>query len=251
MLPDGILFALYKLVIRIKFSENSMKKSIITCLLLSLFIQPAMALDKCKVLKRMQSQLDEKKSDLLKLEQIHAEQVEAREISDRLMNGDEISEIRLLAEALDDEVLNIGEEQRTNIMKGAASTGAIILSSYIIKKLNKTSVGFKRKFLAQALPKDRKFTRHTLNAALVLSVASTFWLAYSIKENQDKKKMLAELVTKLNKIKDLTEEVLDLREAVDEREVTFNIKLEELVYENLVEVITSDDGKQSLNCLSK
>jgi hypothetical protein len=82
-------------------------------------------------------------------------------------------------------------------------------------------------------------------------VASTFWLAYSIKENQDKKKMLAELVTKLNKIKDLTEEVLDLREAVDEREVTFNIKLEELVYENLVEVITSDDGKQSLNCLSK
>ncbi len=228
-----------------------MKKSIIMTILLSLFMQPAFAIDKCKILKRMQSQLLEKKADLINLEQIHDEQVKAKEISDRLMNGDEISEIRLLAEALDDEVTNIGGEQKDAAYQGAASVGAIILSSYIMKKLNKTSVGFKRKFLAQALPKDRKFTRHTLNAALVLSVASTFWLAYSIKENQDKKKMLAALVNKLNRIKDLTEEVIDLREEVDEREVTFNIKLEELVFEDLVELVTSDDGKQTLNCLSK
>lgn len=228
-----------------------MKKSIIISILISLFIQPSFALDKCKILKRVHSQLNEKKADLLKLEEIHAEQVEAREISDRLMNGDEISEIGLLAEALDEEVSSLSEDQKTSAMKGAASTGAIILSSYIIKKLNKTSIGFKRKFLAQALPKDRKFTRHTLNAALVLSVASTFWLAYSIKENQDKKKMLAELVNKLNRIKDLTEEVIDLREEIDEREVTFNIQLEELVYEDLVEVIVGDNGKQTLNCLKK
>ncbi|MFT6069101.1 MAG: hypothetical protein ACJAT2_000422 [Bacteriovoracaceae bacterium] len=228
-----------------------MKKSIILTILLSLTLQPAFAIDKCKILKRLHHQLLEKKADLSNLEQIHDEQVKAKEISDRLMNGDEISEIRLLAEALDDEVNNIGEEQKSSAYKSGASVGAIILSSYIMKKLNKTSVGFKRKFLAQALPKDRKFTRHTLNAALVLSVASTFWLAYSIKENQDKKKMLAELVNKLNRIKDLTEEVIDLREEVDEREVTFNIKLEELVYEDLVELVTSDNGKQTLNCLSK
>jgi hypothetical protein len=228
-----------------------MKNSIIITILFSLLIGPALALDKCKILKRVHAQLKEKKSDLLKLEEIHAEQVAAKEISDRLMNGDEISEIRLLAEALDDEVISIGGEQKSDFIEGGVSTGAIILSSYIIKKLNRTSIGFKRKFLAQALPKDRKFTRHTLNAALVLSVASTFWLAYSIKENQDKKKMLAALVTKLNRIKDLTEEVIDLREEVDEREVTFNIKLEELVYEDLIEVITTESGKQSLNCLSK
>ena len=62
------------------------------------------------------------------------------------------------------------------------------------------------------------------------------------------KKMLADLVKKLNKIKDLTEEVLDLREEVDEREVTFNLKLEEVLYEGLVEVMTSADGKRTLNC---
>lgn len=226
-----------------------MKILIIISLLIGLFLQPAFALNKCKVLKRMQGQLIEKKSDLLKLSQIHAEQVEAREISDRLMNGDEISEIRLLAEALDDEVLSINGEQRSDTMTAVATTGAIILSSYIIKKLNKTSIGVKRKFLAQALPKDRRFVRHTLNAGLVLAVGSTFWLAYSIKENQDKKQMLAELINKLNKIKDLTEEVIDLREEVDEREVTFNIMLEELIYENIVDVTRADDGNQILNCL--
>ncbi|MBK25178.1 MAG: hypothetical protein CME70_14385 [Halobacteriovorax sp.] len=229
-----------------------MKKSILIqtliAALLTLSMPSAYALDKCKAVKLMQKDLNEKKKDLEKLEAIHREQVEAKEIADRLMNGDEITEIRLLAEALDEEVGNISKDQKTQGKYVGATVGAVILSSYIIKKLNKGSVGFKRKFLAQALPKDRRFGRHTLNAALVFSLASTFWLAYSIKENQDKKTMLAELVNKLNKIKDLTEEVLDLREEVEEREVTFNLKLEEILYEGLVEVITSNDGKQTLNC---
>lgn len=229
-----------------------MKKSILIqaliASLITLSMPSAYALDKCKAVKLMQKELNEKKSDLEKLEAIHREQVEAKEIADRLMNGDEVTEIRLLAEALDEEVGNISSDQKDQGKLVGVSVGAVILSSYIMKKLNKQSVGFKRKFLAQALPKDRRFARHTLNAALVFSVASTFWLAYSIKENQDKKKMLAELVKKLNKIKDLTEEVLDLREEVDEREVTFNLKLEEVLYEGLVEVMTSADGKRTLNC---
>ena len=232
-----------------------MKKSIIIqaliASLITLSMPSAYAIDKCKVVKRMKSELDEKKSDLGKLEAIHREQVEAKEIADRLMNSDEITEIRLLADALDEEVGNISADQKSQGKYVAASVGSVILSSYIIKKLNKGSRGFKRKILAQAFPKDRRFGRHTLNAALIFSVASTFWLAHSIKENQDKKKMLAELVNKLNKIKDLTEEVLDLREEVDEREVSYNLKLEELIYEGLVEVVNGEDGKEILNCIEK
>lgn len=232
-----------------------MRKSILIqaliAALLTLSMPNAYALDKCKIVKRMKSELDEKKSDLSKLEAIHSEQVEAKEIADRLMNGDEISEIRLLAEALDEEVGNISKDQVSQGKTVAASVGSVILSSYIIKKLNRSSVGFKRKFLAQAIPKDRRFMRHTLNAALVLSVASTFWLAYSIKENQDKKVMLAELVSKLNSIKDLTEELLDLREEIDEREVTYNLKLEDLVFDGQVEVSRDKAGKEILNCINK
>lgn len=217
--------------------------------LLTLSMPNAYALDKCKIVKRMKADLDEKKSDLSKIEEIHRQQVEAKEIADRLMNGDEISEIRLLAEALDEEVGNISKDQVNQGKTAAASVGAVILSTYIIKKLNRSSNGLKRKFLAQALPKDRRFARHTLNAALVLSVASTFWLAYSIKENQDKKKMLAELVNKLNSIKDLTEELIDLREEIDEREVSYNLKLEELIFEGLIEIDSDNSGKEVLNCL--
>lgn len=226
---------------------------IITASFLLAFMPSAHALNKCKIIKRLKSELELKKSDLQKIEAIHRQQVKAKEISSELINSDEIAEIRLLAEALDEEVLSIEEGQVYEAKGVAASIGAVILSSYIIKKLNRKSVGLKRKILAQAMPKEnnRRFTRHSLNAALIFSVASTYVLSKSIKENQDKKQMLTSLIIKLNSIKDLTEDLIDLREEVDEREVTFNIRLEELVFNNIVEVEVDSDSKEVIYCLTQ
>lgn len=232
-----------------------MRKSILiqalVTALLSVTITPsAFALDKCKILKRQHAELNEKKSDLEKMEMIHREQVEAKEIRDRLLNGDEVTEIKLLAEALDDEVKNIYKDQIDQAKYAGVSVGAVIFSTYLIKKINK-NLSLKRTFMAQFRMADRRFARVTLNAALVFSIGSTFWLAYSIKENQDKKKMLAELIVKLNSIRDLTEDLLDLREEVDEMEVVFNIQLEKLLFENGVEVVKGQDDEITLNCPEK
>jgi len=223
-------------------------KTIIACLsLLFSLIQPAFALDKCKIILKTEERLKKDLESLAMLKRVHQDQTEAAEIRERLLHGENVREIGILSEAIEEEVRGIENVQQKQAMGFAISTGSVIVASFIIKRLNKDSAGLalKTRLFKAVAPRGRyKLVKHGINSALLLSLASSFYLAYQWNQNREHKSFLKELVKKLNSVRDLTEQIVTLKNKIENDTVAFQLKVEELEDEGLLEI---REGK--INCL--
>ncbi len=218
----------------------------ITALLLGL-INPAFAIDKCKIIKKSEERLKRDLESLAMLKRVHQDQIEAREIKERLLHGEDVREIGLLSEAIEEEVSGVESLGQKQAMGFAISTGSVIVAGYIIKRLNKDSAGLalKTKLFKAVLPRGRNYlAKHAVNTTLLIGLASSFYLAYQWNENRQHKNFLKELVKKLNSIRDLSEQIITLKNKIENDTVAFQLKVEELEDEGLLEIKNGE-----INCL--
>ena len=68
------------------------------------------------------------------LRKVHQDQIEAREIQERLLHGENVREIGLLAEAIEEEVQGIETVQQKQVMGFSISFGSVIISFIAYKE---------------------------------------------------------------------------------------------------------------------
>ena len=215
-------------------------KTLIFCLSLFLpVLDTAYAIDKCKIIKKSEMRLKKNLESLKILRKVHQDQIEAREIQERLLHGENVREIGLLAEAIEEEVQGIETVQQKQVMGFSISVGSVIISSFIIKRLNKDTAGqaLRTRLFRAVKPRTGSFlAKNAVNTAFLVSIASTFYLAYQWNQNRDHKNFLKEMVKKLNSVRDLSEQILTLKDKIENDTVAFQLKVEELEDEGLLEL---------------
>ncbi|MBT7609568.1 MAG: hypothetical protein HN576_07420 [Bacteriovoracaceae bacterium] len=225
---------------------RALNSLIITLLTLSLSTQ-AFAIDKCKVVKAMDQGLNQDKDSLVMLKKIHHEILEAKELKRRIIDGENIREVGILAEAIEEEVQGI-ETYDEKVKKGlVVSTGSAMLALYIWTRVNRDTRGInlgKRIFKSVVTTQGKLLKKISVNMVLIVSIASTFWLSRQLINNHNRRSILAGLIVKINKIKDLTGEILMLTNKIDNDQVLLDMKIEELEDEG---VIAYSDG--DIHCI--
>lgn len=218
---------------------------------LFLWVQNSYAIDKCKMVKAMDQRLEQDKESLNMLKKIHHEILQAKELKRRILNGEDILEVALLAEAIEEEVQGI-KSYDEKVKKGLViSTGSAMLAGFVWFKVNRDTrgLGLGKRLFHSVIPKPgstpgRMLSKVGVNMVLLVSISSTFWLGKQLKENYEKKNLLRDLIKKINKIKDLSGEILVLSNKIDNDQILLDMKIEELEDEGIIEYI---DGE--IHCL--
>jgi len=106
--------------------------------------------------------------------------------------------------------------------------GTTVLSRLVtaIKSANKTAVG------------------KILTGTFVVSIAASFWFSKRMNEIDDKREFLISLVVKLDALKDLADQIITLEEEVEQEEISFGIRIEQLRSEGVL-----DYNGAELKCL--
>lgn len=202
-------------------------------------MSPAYAIDKCKIIKTSEERLKKDLESLAMLRKVNQDQIEAREIQERLLHGENVREIGLLSESIEEEVQGVESVQQKQAMGFGISVGSVIVASYIIKRINRDSAGqtLKTRLFKSVVPRGRySLAKHAVNSTLLVSLASTFYLAYHWNQNREHKNFLKEMVKKLNSVRDLSEQITTLKNKIENDTVAFQIKVEELEDEGLLEI---------------
>jgi hypothetical protein len=211
---------------------------LITFMTFTLLGQSAFAIDKCKFVKTMDKRLEEDKESLMMLKKIHREILEAKELKRRIVDGEDLREVALLAEAIEEEVQGI-ESYDDKVKRGLViSTGSAMLATYIWTRVNRDTRGMRlgSRIFKSVIPTQGKLLKKiSVNMVLLVSVASTFWLSHQLTQNYEQRDILQGLIKKINKIKDLTGEILILTNKIDNDQVILDIKIEELEDQGIIE----------------
>jgi hypothetical protein len=227
---------------------KTLRYVLVALISLSLTAQTAFAIDKCKVVKAMDKRLETEKESLNMIKKINHEILEAQELKRRIVNGEDIREVALLAEAIEEEVQGIKTYDQ-KVKKGLIiSTGSAMLAGYIWTRVNRDTRGMRlgARIFKSIIPTQGKLLKKiSVNMMLLVSVASTFWLGHQLSENYNQRNLLASLIKKINKIKDLTGEILMLANKIDNDQVLLDMKIEELEDQGIIEY---NDGE--INCLN-
>ena len=154
----------------------------------------------------------------------------------------------LLAEAIEEEVQGINTYDQKIKTGLVISTGSVMLAGYIWTRVNRDTRGmrFGSRIFKSIIPNKGNFLKKfSVNMLLLSSVASTFWLGHQLSENYNQKNLLAALIKKINRIKDLTGEIIMLSNKIDNDQVLLDMKIEELEDQGIIEY---NDGE--INCIN-
>ena len=200
----------------------------------------------CKMVKIKAMALKKEQENLAKMESLQDQLLEATRLRDQLIERDNPLEIENAEEDLINEMALIAESNGGEIKKGVASVGGILLFGYIIKRMNKSTKGqnLKARLIGHLFTKDKAFIRLTVNGAFLFSLASSFYVGYRLYDNHKRKLSLKEVIEKLNQLKDQTNQLITLREEVEELQICYEFNLEELIELGLAKL---EDDK--LECL--
>ncbi|PIP89681.1 MAG: hypothetical protein COW01_04650 [Bdellovibrionales bacterium CG12_big_fil_rev_8_21_14_0_65_38_15] len=226
-----------------------MKKliTLFICYSLSISAVFAQGLDKCAFMKSKQTKIIEMKEALAAMKDLQAERSKAREIRDLLVDTADSREIALLAEALDDEARSLEADGRfnRNVVIGT-SLGSIILASLMIKKMKSTLQGTTvlSRLVTAIKSANKTAVGKILTGTFVVSIAASFWFSKRMNEIDDKREFLISLVVKLDALKDLADQIITLEEEVEQEEISFGIRIEQLRSEGVL-----DYNGAELKCL--
>jgi len=196
---------------------------------------------KCEFAKKEQALIEKYENDLRRLEAINSTRMEDPELRVRLKNSEDEAEVGVLAEQLDEEVQALTGAQFRLGAEMAASTGAIIVSRIVVKKLKALPDNHKLKIkyfkevkIGSGLKKSIK---GALNFSSLMFIASDIYIGYKLKENHDKKKLLARLIVDLNKMEhDLNEKIIPLKEELTAMNIEFDEMIQDLIQDEVIEI---------------
>lgn len=225
------------------YKNSFMSLIVLGFLSLSLTVQAQSSrLTKCRLVKHFQQQINEDRESLAMLERLQSEKMQAREIMTQVDDYDDVHEIRLLAEALEEEAGILQEDQSLNVT-GAVGTsiGSVMLAAYIVKSVNADTRGLslrQRIYQGAVMPqRGQRLRKYGFNSALIFGVASTFWLAREIRANQNERNFLYEIIERLNRLRDVSEEIVMLRSQIEDKELILSERIMELEDEGLAKVV--------------
>lgn len=200
----------------------------------------ASTLTKCRLVQHFKNQIDNEKESLRMLELLQAQKMEAKDLMSNVGDSDDVHEILILAEALEEEAgMRASSRSRHGVLATSAGVGSVILASYIVKRVNEDTRGLRlrQRVRRGVLPqRGQRLRKYGFNSALVLSIASTYWLAKEAKRNQSEMNYLYQVIDKLDRLKDLTESILKLRSDIQDKELILSERIMELEDEGLAKM---------------
>lgn len=224
-------------------SEHSMLLKKFTAYFLSLLLLCttslyAQGMNKCAFMLTKQERIKEMKAALASMKELQIERTKAREIRDLLVDSVDAREIALLAESLDEEATALQAEGRFNRnMTIAGGLGSVILAGLLFKRMKASAEGatVMAKLVTALKTANKAAIGKILTSAFIVSVTSTFWFGGRMSEISDQREFLISLVIKLNALKDLADTIVALEEEIEQEEISFSLRLEELRSEGLVD----------------
>jgi len=217
-----------------------MKKLITSFLCYTLFLTSvnAQGLDRCAFMKSKENKIAEMKQALAAMQDLQAERSKAREIRDLLVDTSDSREIALLSEALNDEAraLQADGQGNRNIVIGTG-LGSLILAGLMIRKMKSSTEGLSvMARLMNALKAGNKTAvGRILTGSFVFALATSFWLGSRVSEINDSREFLVSLVAKLDTLKDLADQIIGLEEELEQEEISFAIRVEDLRADGVLE----------------
>lgn len=217
-----------------------MQKLILALISYVLLMSPmAMAQDeinKCLMLKEQQNLLMRDRELLSKMNLLQNEKQQAEQLREHLLSGATPREIALFTEDQVNELALIAENEDVEAITGVASVGALMVTTYIIKRLNTDTRGqaFLKRLQMQLFPKKRIFVKSLLNTSFLLAIAGSLYSGVRIYQNQQKKKDLKSIINDLNELKDLSEKIVSMKDNIESQEIAYHLNAEELESQGLI-----------------
>lgn len=185
--------------------------------------------------------------DLALVVEGNEDQVEAAQrVSNRILSAEDEFEVMNVESQVREEIEAISQNNNTQITKGAASLGGIVLFSLIIKKMMKSTRGqsLKRRLIAQIWSQDKKIIKTGINIGLVFSIAMGVFAGIKLFENYKEQATLNDMIKLLNQVKDQASNILTIKEELDEMEACYWLQVDQLLEKNLAK-----ESESGLMCL--
>lgn len=185
----------------------------------------------CRMMDLLNNEIQARVNTLVGHRNIQEQLLRAHELRSQLTHSDSGREILLLAERMDEEVGAELSNRNTSAGVAAASLGSLVVAGYFIHRISQTTQGlaFKDRLMAQLRPKgERAVVRTLLNTAVFVSVVSTLWNVYQVKQNQDDVNKLRELIERIDQLYDLSLEINEQEDHLEELEIQREFLREEL-----------------------
>lgn len=191
--------------------------------------------------QRLKERLEENASDLTEDEILinrlatlaegnELEKLASEKLEKRIIDTENDLELLNVEEQINDEIGEIGINNTQQYYKGAASVGGLVLFSFVIKRMTRSTRGqaFKRRLMAQLFPSENRIVKTGVNIGLVISIASGFFALYKLYENKQEQRTLDEMIALINQIKDQTDSIITLKEELDEMDVCYWLQFDQL-----------------------
>lgn len=186
-------------------------------------------------------------NDLALLVEGDAQQKETAErVKNRVLNPENEFELMNVESDVKEEIDRISVDNNTQMTKGAASLGGIVLFSLIIKRMAKSTrgQGLKRRIIAQIWSSEGKIIKTGVNIGLVFSIAMGVFAGIKFFENYQEQATLNDMIKVLNKVKDQASNILTIREELDELEACYWLQVDQLIEKGLAK-----ESETGLMCL--
>lgn len=190
----------------------------------------------CKMAKLMEKELVQLNRERGSLRSLQEQYLEAKRIQEQLADPESSRDILMLAERFQAEIDGLEDRQHKQYTTGAASVGAIILSGYFIKKMSQSTKGLalKKRVARQLKPTGPGGAVRTLtNSVFFLGTLSSLWMVYSIHQTHTKIEMLAAVIDKLNKLKDLSSQIEKLGDDIIEIKASYDLMVDDIIFQEL------------------
>ncbi len=158
------------------------------------------------------------------------EKLASERLEKRIIDTENDLELLNVEEQINEEIGEIGINNTQQYYKGVASLGGLVLFSFVINRMARSTRGqaLKRRLMAQIFPSENRIVKTGVNIGLVISIASGFFALYKLYENKEEQKKLDEMIKLINQIKDQTDTILTIREELDEMDVCFWLQFDQL-----------------------
>lgn len=198
----------------------------------------AQGFNKCAFMLTKQERVEEMRQALHAMKELQAERTHARDIRDLLVDTADSREIALLAESLDNESKALQDEGalNRNVTIGSG-LGSIILAGLLIKRMKSSAQGatVMAKLSTALKGANKAAIGKILTSAFIVSIAATFWFSNRMNEISDQRELLVSLIAKLDSLRDLADTITALEEELEQEQIAFGLKIDELRAEGLIE----------------
>ncbi len=196
----------------------------------------AAGLDPCKMIATLKARIEMDREQLQSVADLYHSKLAAQALrerlpelisdpktitlADRLETDQEINNtILLLADALDRSAEGLNDDSIDILALEGVSVGALILSSYIVKRMHKDQQGLKAIFMAHfktPATGKAKYLRYGVNMSMLAGVIGTLYLGHRTYKNTMNARELRSIMRELEAISIDVEQMVTLRNQIEE-----------------------------------